>query len=284
MKFRNVKVPEGINVSRHNPFADLFILTGGVLAFLAVLALGLYFLGGSLARYMPVAWENALANAVLDERPSYDDEAAAAVGAELQELADRLAARMDLPDGLQVTLHYLDGETVNAFATIGGHLFVYRGLLERMPSENALAMVLAHEIAHAQHRDAWAALGGTAILQLAMTAVLGGTGGSLADILEHPGVLVRLGFSREAERRADATALAALAAYYGHVADAGRLFQYLRDETAKSATAEPPALWSTHPFSDARIAAIAEQARANGWPVDGPLRPLPPAIAALAQQ
>ena len=95
MKFRNVKVPEGINVSRHNPFADLFILTAGVLAFLAVLALGLYFLGGSLARYMPVAWENALANAILDERPAYDDEAAAAESLPANALIMRVCPSME---------------------------------------------------------------------------------------------------------------------------------------------------------------------------------------------
>ena len=281
MKFRNVKVPEGINVSRHNPFVDFFVLTGGVLLLLVIAALVLYFMGGSLARYMPLSWENAIARSVLEDRVTYDDPASAEVALELQELADRLAAQMDLPEDLQLTVHYLDGDTVNAFATIGGHLFIYRGLLERMPSENALAMVLAHEIAHAKHRDAWAALGGTAILQLSMAAILGGTGGSLGELLEHPSLLVRLGFGREAERQADTAAVAALAATYGHVADAGRLFQYLRDEMAKEGAAEPPALWSTHPFSGERIAAIAAQARENGWPTEGPLRPLPPAIAAL---
>ncbi|WP_010257095.1 M48 family metalloprotease [Treponema primitia] len=49
----------------------------------------------------------------------------------------------------------LDSPDLNAFATTGGHIFVCRGLLEAVSSEDALAAVLAHEIAHIQlkHSD-----------------------------------------------------------------------------------------------------------------------------------
>ena len=39
MKFKNVKVPEGINVSRHSPLADLFILSGGAIVLFGALGL-----------------------------------------------------------------------------------------------------------------------------------------------------------------------------------------------------------------------------------------------------
>jgi beta-barrel assembly-enhancing protease len=44
----------------------------------------------------------------------------------------------------------LDSSEVNAFATPGGHIFVTRGLIEAAKSEDALAAVIAHEIAHIQ--------------------------------------------------------------------------------------------------------------------------------------
>ena len=84
-------------------------------------------------------------------------------------------------------MHYDDDADVNAFATLGGHIVVYPGLLEAVPDENALAMVLAHEIAHVRHR--------------------------------HPIV----GLSRSA---ADATALETLARAYGHVGGADRFFRH----------------------------------------------------------
>ena len=44
----------------------------------------------------------------------------------------------------------LDTDEINAMATPGGHIFVSRGLIECTDSEDALAAVLAHEIAHIQ--------------------------------------------------------------------------------------------------------------------------------------
>ena len=44
----------------------------------------------------------------------------------------------------------LDTDEINAMATPGGHIFVSRGLIDCTDSEDALAAVLAHEIAHVQ--------------------------------------------------------------------------------------------------------------------------------------
>ena len=64
----------------------------------------------------------------------------------------------------------------NAFATLGGHIAVTSGLYRRMPSENALALVLAHEIAHVSARDPISALGGSATLALLVAlAVVAGS-------------------------------------------------------------------------------------------------------------
>jgi predicted Zn-dependent protease len=44
----------------------------------------------------------------------------------------------------------LDSDEINAFATPGGHIFITRGLLDCAKSEDALAAIIAHEIAHIQ--------------------------------------------------------------------------------------------------------------------------------------
>ncbi|WP_407425317.1 M48 family metalloprotease [Treponema sp.] len=54
--------------------------------------------------------------------------------------------RPELFNGYHVKI--LDTAEVNAFATSGGHIFVTRGLLECTKSEDSLAAVIAHEIAH----------------------------------------------------------------------------------------------------------------------------------------
>ncbi len=281
MKFKNVKVPEGINVSRHSPLADLFILSGGAVVLFGALGLAALLLGGVLARHLPVSWERTLADAVIGglERPG--GEADPEIAAELQDLAERLEARMTLPEGLPITVHYLDAGEVNAFATLGGHVFLFRGLIERMASENALAMVIAHEIAHAANRDPAAALGGALLLQVVVAAALGSAPDSLDGLILGPNALLALGFSREAEREADRDALSAVAALYGHTAGAAEIFEVFLAEAAKAGAAEPPAFLSTHPLGAERIAEMRGMARAHGWAPDGEATPLPPALARL---
>jgi len=46
----------------------------------------------------------------------------------------------------------IDSGEFNAFATSGGHIFVTRGLVDALNSEDAFAAVIAHEIAHIQLR------------------------------------------------------------------------------------------------------------------------------------
>ncbi|MCL2128659.1 MAG: M48 family metalloprotease, partial [Treponema sp.] len=54
--------------------------------------------------------------------------------------------RPDIYNGYHVML--LDTDEINAFATSGGHIFLSRGIVTSAKSEDALAGVIAHEIAH----------------------------------------------------------------------------------------------------------------------------------------
>lgn len=186
---------------------------------------------------------------------------------------------MDLPDGMTVTLHHVDAPTVNALATLGGNIYVFSGLTDRLASENALATVVAHEIAHVRHRDVARALGGGLLVDMMLAAVLGDVGGLADGVLGGTGRLVQLSHSRAAERRADRAALSAVAAQYGHVAGADGLFEAVLRRAGPGA-AEPPAFLATHPLTEDRIAAIAVLAAAEGWPIQGPLTPMPPVFAA----
>ncbi len=58
------------------------------------------------------------------------------------------SSKPDLYNGYHLMI--LDTEEVNAFATSGGHVFITKGLLRSANSEDALAGIIAHEIAHIQ--------------------------------------------------------------------------------------------------------------------------------------
>jgi predicted Zn-dependent protease len=276
MKIRNPKVPEGINVSRHRPLPDLFVLAAGTVALFGAIGLAALLIGSYAGRYMPVSWENAMAAAVFEseamEETAADDRE---IEAALQALADRLAANMDLPEDLRITVHYSDDEEINAFATLGGHVFVLRGLIERMPDENALAMVMGHEIAHAGNRDIMANLGGALLVQLVLGAVVGMSPETADGLIWGPNALLLRRFGRDAERAADRDGLAAVAATYGHVAGADAFFRLLLDEIGADLPQEPPEFLSTHPLTAGRIEDMGKLARERGWALEGTATPLP---------
>jgi predicted Zn-dependent protease len=65
----------------------------------------------------------------------------------VQQLGQRLAAKSDRPD-LPYTFQVVEDNSVNAFATLGGFVYLNTGLLKTADNEAELASVIAHEIGH----------------------------------------------------------------------------------------------------------------------------------------
>jgi predicted Zn-dependent protease len=100
--------------------------------------------------------------------------------------------------------------------------------------------------------------------------------------LSQAGVLTLLSFNREQERQADAEALRVLAAEYGHLGGAIDLFAAFAALPGAQRGAMPAVEFvQTHPLTALRSAAVAAWAHAQGVPLDGARRPLPPALAAI---
>ena len=119
----------------------------------------------------------------------------------------------------------LDSDEINAFATSGGHIFVSRALIDSAASEDTLAAVLAHEIAHVQLRHSVKAIQADRKAQAIRAFAASGTGAltggtaleELTDIFDKSITdalitLIDKGYSRDQEFDADTNALALLAA------------------------------------------------------------------------
>jgi beta-barrel assembly-enhancing protease len=154
----------------------------------------------------------------------------------------------------------IDSMEINAFAAPGGLILVTRGMLRCCKTEDALAAVLAHEIAHVQNQDGLHAIK-TSRLTAAFTIIAaegakqyGGQSlsqlteifqGSVGDVLN---TLVVSGYSRDQERQADATAVAILRrAGYNPYAMVEML------TIMKSQTKPGAGFGKTHPDSQERI-------------------------------
>ena len=129
-------------------------------------------------------------------------------GCGLREVFARLAAQSQRPE-VEYTLTVLNSREANAFSLPGGFVFITRGLLNLIGSDEAqLAAVLAHEIAHVEKKH-----GVNAVLRQLGLSVLAEVGAAALDFLS--GDLLRLagvtlvqmlqaGWGREAEFEADA--------------------------------------------------------------------------------
>jgi beta-barrel assembly-enhancing protease len=65
----------------------------------------------------------------------------------VEQIGRRLAANSDRPN-LSYTFQVVDDDAINAFATLGGYVYVHTGLLKAADNEAELASVIAHEIGH----------------------------------------------------------------------------------------------------------------------------------------
>jgi len=189
----------------------------------------------------------------------------AAVGRKLAALT-RLS---DEPWSFQV----VDTAEPNAFALPGGHVYVSRGLLALVNSEDELAGVIGHEIGHVTARHAEKRIRAT--LATSPVAIATGIGGAVAGIVS-PGLgnivagsgqiftaSVVAPYGRSQENRADEIGqeLAARAGY-----DPTGLTAFLRalDREMNLLTGKErePSFFDTHPMTPDRVARTRENARA----------------------
>lgn len=159
--------------------------------------------------------------------------------------------------GYKWEFNLVDSKDINAWAMPGGKVVVYTGLLPVTQTENALAVVLGHEIAHAiaQHGNERMSQG--LIQQLggmALQVALANKPQQTQDIfLTSYGIGSTVGailpFSRKEELEADKFGLffSAMAGY-----DPQEAIPFWQ-RMANAGGAKPPEFLSTHPADDTRI-------------------------------
>lgn len=275
VEYRNPRLPEGINNSAGRPLREFVWLTAGVLGLLAAGLTALGLAARWVAPRIPFDYEVGLAAPFVAALREEAGPIEPRIEGYLQGLADRLAPAMGMGPDMPVRVHYSAEGTVNALATLGGNLVVYRGLIERMPSENALAMVMGHELAHVLHRDPVVSLGRGVVAAVALGALAGVSSNDIAaQVIGEAGLLTSLGFSRAQERAADSAGLRGLAALYGHAGGALELYRILGDGAGPTSRLHTD-FFDTHPDPGRRIRAIEAEARGNGWALDAAPTPLP---------
>ncbi len=166
----------------------------------------------------------------------------------VNQIGQRLARTSDRPN-LPFIFQVVENDTINAFATAGGYVYIQTGLLKTAANEAELASVIGHEIGHITGRHV--------LKQMRQTAIAQGIA-SAAGVDKNK--LVQLGLelgfrrprSRNDELDADKRGLNNIkTAGYPQAA----MISFMQKLMSNSSSSQPSIL-STHPATKDRIAAL----------------------------
>ena len=182
--------------------------------------------------------------------------------AEVERVAARVLDDWPLPlKGYRYRFQVVDTDDINAFAVPTGYIFVTRGLLESLETEDELAAILAHEIAHVESRHSyrrWRNARNASIVTGILGAIAGGTDNAADDVIAamtaFTSQLFIAGHGRDREREADM-----FASFYlsdrdigdGPLLSAFRKLQFARD--AYDPFGGGGGLFASHPDIDERL-------------------------------
>lgn len=156
-----------------------------------------------------------------------------------------------------------DPNTINAFATPGGRIYVYTGLLLAAENEAEVIGVLGHEIGHVVGRHSARQLVATYGLQTVVNMALGQDAGDVAKVtagLLGKGGLMAYGRDMELESDQYGARYASGAGY-----DPRGLATFFEKLKAKYGDTGPVLTWlSTHPSNTDRITRVNELIAAEG--------------------
>lgn len=146
----------------------------------------------------------------------------------------------------------IGSKQVNAFCMPGGKIAFYTGILEQLQlTDDEVAMVMGHEVAHALREHARERMGKNMATQgaIGLGAAILGLGSLGRSVADMGGQLLTLKFGREDESEADLVGME-LAARAGYDPRAG---VSLWNKMAQASKGAPPQFLSTHPSGPTRI-------------------------------
>ena len=155
-----------------------------------------------IAPFVPPSWERNIGDAIVGDfgdlrcrSPKGD--------AALNALVERLDPGATAAGASQIRIAALHVDVFNAAAIPGAHIIVFKGAIDETPNPDAMAGILAHEIAHVRRRHVTEAL----VRELGIGALIRTFAGGIGANAEQ---VVGLSFTRANEAQADADAIATL--------------------------------------------------------------------------
>lgn len=269
MEYRNPPPDHNVNVSHEHPLKEFAQLVIAVTTIAVFAVLTLSFFAGSIAKKIPFAYEQSLVDINFDNADTDSQHTW------IKEQTKNITPLIELPTEIQLYPHYSDDNTINAFATLGGNIMMYQGLINQLESDDEVIAVLAHEAAHIKYRHPIVAAGKGVTIAVFLSFTVGASGSVAGEwLLGSAANLTLLNFSRDQEHEADRLAARVLAERFGHIKGLKKLFERFDKLEQNSLQGTIPQFLRSHPDSIARWEHVKAYALDNGWAIDGQLTPL----------
>ncbi len=121
----------------------------------------------------------------------------------VNQIGRHIANHTDRPD-LPWTFAVIDTDGINAFAAPGGYIFLTKGLISILSTEDELAAVIGHEIAHVIKKHHFNVIKKQKIIQFGTEAISSATDSAIASKLSNMmGQIMARGLDKESEYEAD---------------------------------------------------------------------------------
>lgn len=200
-----------------------------------------------------------IAKQVREELPAVADEA---LQQKVRVIGERIVAVCDRRD-LVYEFEVVQDEDVNAFSLPGGYVFINEGLTKKAESDDELAGVIAHEVAHVTARHSVKRYESSLGAQLAQLATLAARQGEAARGVGIALQAAQLAHSRQAELEADRLAVKYLQAAGFDPKAMLTFLERLREADRDKPRYLPrgvtrPYYALTHPYVPQRIRAVKE--------------------------
>jgi len=174
----------------------------------------------------------------------------------IKKMGEKVAAASDRPN-IRYTFRIIESEDINAFALPGGFIYLHTGLLEKADSDDEIASIIGHEIAHVAARDGVNRLQKSLLYSIPSQILLSNRSKAIQQAVDTAFSLAMLKYSRDEELRADTFGVK-----YAHGAgyDPGGMLTFF--EKLQEMEEENPSIQITflrsHPIVSERIKNVKE--------------------------
>ena len=238
------------------------------LGIIVAIVLGLWWakdpLAGAAARKIPVEMEKKIGDAAFSAHaPASNLVTDEEILADFKKLSDPLIEAID-SNRYTFEFHIIKDSSLNAFALPGGKMAIHTGLLLKAEAPEEILGVMAHELAHVEMQHSMRNLVEMLGLYAVISAVFGDVSGTAAILVNNAPYLLKMKFSRDHEREADARGFEYLMKAKLDPRGLVEFFRKIQQESSTPNMEGALSILSTHPATDERINSLRKLIEQKG--------------------